>query len=1497
MGFRRAVVWFLGASMGACLWAGDPAFLLRVERRDPKDLEILRAAGVPVTLESTFSLFAEGDGKTLEALRDLGYRAEAVDSSPRLWRYVQVGLRPDSELSLLERAGVPVFSEENWVLLRLWPDGERWLQGGPFFPAPVSHEPLAVPSPMTGGEEPRAPLLAGNVLVQRMVNQVSHQNIDATWGAVVPPNPPGTGTRYTTTAGCGDEAAWAQGVFQGYGLETAVQNYRSGYAPNVVATLPGAFHPEERLLVTAHLDDMPSTGYAPGADDNGSGSVTVLEAARVMSCYSFDRTVKFVLFTGEETGLEGSTAYASAAAASGEKIVGVLNLDMPGWQGDGSPSPENLDLNYNAASAWLGLHFAAAAQTYGTGLAVDAFLCPSLTASDHYPFWQRGYAAVCGITDNEGYCSHGGHYPYYHTSNDTIANCGNPGFFYSVVRATVAALADLAGPFKVAFSSPSFPCQGTGEIVVGDRDLNTDPSTRETVTVSLHSGTEPVGEAVTLLEETADSPFFRGSFQTSTAPPVHGDGKVSVQEGDTLTAEYQDSLDCNGATGVLYTATAAVDCRAPAITAVSVSAITESTALVTWTTDEPATSRVLFGTAFPPSRELSDPALVTAHSVLLTGLSPCTRYLVAVSSTDAAGNTAEDDNGGLGYPFRTTGRAYAFGPDDVEGATSWTPTGPWHVSTCRAFSGSKAWKAGATACPGTYGNSLDVTLTSPVLDLGAPGHGYRLRFREWYETEEGWDFCNIQVSVNGGATWTNLRTGLSGSSGGWVLRDLDLAPYSGSAFRVRFLFHSDSNTVAEGWYLDDLEVSRPEACPPDPLTCSASASPLQGYAPLAVSFSGQAVGGTPPYGFRWLFGDGTPDGSGPSTSHTYAAPGTYTARLQVTDGGSPPQSATSAPLILTVRQALMAQISALPLRGPAPLAVSFSASASGGLPPYDFAWNFGDGSPEENGPTPSHLFPNPGSYTVRLRTTDSDTPANRREDTLVVVARTPLSAAAAVQPPSGVAPLEVSCAAEVSGGVPPYLYLWTFGDGASSTEAAPSHTYSQPGTYDLHLAVSDSDTPPQTAEPSPVPVVVLPSVEVVPSVTPAEGHAPLQVRAEASASGGIPPYTFTWSFGDGTQAQGPAVDHTYTAPGSFPVSLQVRDSAYPAHETSAGAATVVVHPPLEASATVLPAEGVLPLTATFTAAVQGGLPPYAVSWDPGDGSPPLEGSPATHTYTAAGRYIPRLTVSDSATAPATVQRILDPLTVVEPLALSLAATPSAGVIPFTATCTASASGGLPPYTFAWSFGDGSQGSGNPASHEFTRPGSYQVVVSAADALGLTAEARSLVVAAAPLGLSASANPLQGGIPLTVHFQAVPSGGLGPVSVQWDFGDGSSAEGGDAVHTYDRPGVFRASATARDTLGQTASASLAVTAVTPPSLTAVRKKTAPFRLVLDGAGFQPGARILLGGSEAPETVFKSTARLQARGGAALKALLPKGQAVNVTVVNPDGGASAPLPFTR
>ncbi|UCF68312.1 MAG: Zn-dependent exopeptidase M28, partial [Acidobacteriota bacterium] len=555
---KRLIVWAIMASLAAMASAEEAGpLLVRIERETRDDLRQLRAQQLPIVGEMRACLFLRGQHEDLNWLEQHGYSIGILDAEARDHDYLIIGLLASDSEQALAGHGDVLLREENWVLLKV----ERGFDVTPLYGAKVmfswlAREPVSLPQPRSERPADSTDALEPDPLVQQVVDAVDTTEIDAIWRDLTD-NPP-TGTRFSRSQGCRDAADYCFNYLAGLGLETEYHDWNPEHAPNVVATLPGATHPDEIYVAVAHLDDLPSSGLAPGADDNASGSVFVLESARAMSCSAYRNTVRYLTVTGEEQGLLGSEAYAEMAHLRGDDIRGVINMDMPGWEGNGTPDPEDLDLAYNGPSEWLGLMYADISTKYNTGLAVDAFYCPSLTASDHASFWREGYSAIIGITDAQGYCGHSGTYPHYHDSTDTIENCGDPSFFYATVRTSTATLAELAEPFRITFGEPFYACSSVATIVVGDHDLNTDPGSQETISVPVWSDTEATPETIVLTERGADSMLFDGTIALTTASPVSGDGQLSIVEGDTIHSEYTDALDCDGSPDVTYSATATI---------------------------------------------------------------------------------------------------------------------------------------------------------------------------------------------------------------------------------------------------------------------------------------------------------------------------------------------------------------------------------------------------------------------------------------------------------------------------------------------------------------------------------------------------------------------------------------------------------------------------------------------------------------------------------------------------------------------------------------------------------------------------------------------------------------------------------------------------------------------------------------------------------------------------------------------------------------------------
>ncbi|NRG46130.1 S8 family serine peptidase [Bacillus sp. CRN 9] len=117
-----------------------------------------------------------------------------------------------------------------------------------------------------------------------------------------------------------------------------------------------------------------------------------------------------------------------------------------------------------------------------------------------------------------------------------------------------------------------------------------------------------------------------------------------------------------------------------------------------------------------------------------------------------------------------------------------------------AFSGEKVY---ATGLAGDYGNSANMTLTMPPIDL--PDGSSYLQFKQWYNIENNWDFGHVFVSTDQ-QNWTQLAR-ITNQSNGWIDGQVDLSEYAGERIYIGFNLTSDGSVVRPGWYIDDVSLS------------------------------------------------------------------------------------------------------------------------------------------------------------------------------------------------------------------------------------------------------------------------------------------------------------------------------------------------------------------------------------------------------------------------------------------------------------------------------------------------------------------------------------------------------------------------------------------------------------------------------------------------------------------------------------------------------------------
>ncbi len=254
-----------------------------------------------------------------------------------------------------------------------------------------------------------------------------------------PPVPETLMTRYSRSPQMIDKAAqYLVEFYRRIGLPVEVQRFGDYNWPNVIATLPGATQPDKVIVLCAHFDDVseqPMT-WAPGADDNASGTAVVMAAAEILRHYTFAYTIRFAHFSGEEQGMLGSLAYAQLQRASNADIVGVLNLDMLAWNSDAAPIME-LHAGMRQDSYPIALAFAGVIADYGLPLEPEIKRAASISASDHSSFWTYGYPAVLAIEDFQDFNAH------YHTTGDRVSAFNVP-YYAAMARASLGTIAVLA---------------------------------------------------------------------------------------------------------------------------------------------------------------------------------------------------------------------------------------------------------------------------------------------------------------------------------------------------------------------------------------------------------------------------------------------------------------------------------------------------------------------------------------------------------------------------------------------------------------------------------------------------------------------------------------------------------------------------------------------------------------------------------------------------------------------------------------------------------------------------------------------------------------------------------------------------------------------------------------------------------------------------------------------------------------------------------------------
>jgi PKD repeat protein len=634
---------------------------------------------------------------------------------------------------------------------------------------------------------------------------------------------------------------------------------------------------------------------------------------------------------------------------------------------------------------------------------------------------------------------------------------------------------------------------------------------------------------------------------------------------------------------------------------------------------------------------------------------------------------------------------------------------------------------------------------------------------------------------------------------------------------------------------------------PAPAVGGVSVSPSSPLQCQPVTLTATNVTGKPPLTYAWsITNNNNPAAGGTSTANPFiwdtkanaVPPGTYVATVQVSGTGSPASS--QATFTLGSLPALPGSVAPTNDAFTAS-AVQFHVAASGAT---EWNWNFGDnpgGGPNAdgysgwtndpvNGPNPLHTYVNAALYTVTVKVRNCTTNPNGLVSSglavnVVIALVADFNAVCAFAPcvfgtNSPIAFNDASTGAAV------WDYAWDFtGTGspnfadAGHTAPVTSHTYTVANTYSPALRVHGPGGAGSATFTSP-PIVVSPNnPPPPPTITvsgPGTGVLNTQYTFFASAQNCTPAAAWSWTYTGGT-ASGGTTGSSITV--SFPAA-----STYTVSATNTGCAgafgsvTILISGgggggSLQAVLNFSPAVATVGSPVSFDGTASTGSPTN-YTWYFGDGQQG-SGSTASHTYSAQGTYTVKLDVSAPGNCPATFGVCISEATKTIAVNNQQQPTLSSDFTENPGTCTntggfwfcpASAgqaetlTGGetAAAANFAWDFGDGTTGTGNPVTHTWTQQGTVSVTLTVSGK-GYTQSASTKTFNVGPPALpmlssdfAASPNPCTStGCPATTGQVVTLTGAenRSGANFAWSFGDGTTGTGNPVTHTWSQAGSF------------------------------------------------------------------------------------------------------------
>lgn len=507
-----------------------------------------------------------------------------------------------------------------------------------------------------------------------------------------------------------------------------------------------------------------------------------------------------------------------------------------------------------------------------------------------------------------------------------------------------------------------------------------------------------------------------------------------------------------------------------------------------------------------------------------------------------------------------------------------------------------------------------------------------------------------------------------------------------------------------------------------------------------------------------------------------------------------------------------ANFSATPVSGCSPILVQFTDSSTGS--PTSWSWDLGNGT-LSNLQNPSTVYINPGAYTVTLTVSNGTSTDTKIITNYINAIPSPQVFFVANDSTVTCPPKTVTFTDQtVLGTSGTATYFWDFGDGTTSTQASPTHTYVNGGNYTVTLAVTNSAGCLKLKTKNNYIQVSTPPDANFTSTNNNSCVVPSTVNFTNTTTGGA---TYSWTFGTLPNSTAINPTHTYSVAGTYTVTL-IATNSYGCKDTIVKPSFVNIGP-ISVNFTKSASSVCKGVPVNFTNTTTPGV--GSCTWYFGDGATATTLSPS-HAYASSGTFNVKLVVTNNGCKDSTTQTV----NVYQSPTAAFTANPTTGcTVPQTVAFTNNSTGAT---SYLWNFGNGTSTLTNP-SNTYTILGSYNVALIAISSNNckdtLTQNAYiNLIVPTVTL----SANSVNGCMPDTVTLTATSTPSIS--SYNWNMGNSTVIPGGSTItYIYTTPGTFNVTASYTSSPGcNFTTAALPINVGTPPvpSFTATPNPACP-----------------------------------------------------------------------